>query len=89
MEPVVLRDARDPVPTNALVFWTKNTSSIYHLKTPIVKTTSLKSSLLMAWGMYMNVKVCKLSSNTVFHPSHDILPIAMGARLEDYQKVSP
>ena len=53
MELVAQRDARG-LTANASVFWTKNTSSTWHLKTPTVKSTSLRSSLLMVWGKFVD-----------------------------------
>ena len=56
------------------------------LKTQIVKTISQKNSLSMVSG---KVLLMYIQFDKHIYFSHNILPIVMGARPEDYEKVAP
>ena len=88
LEPVDQTDVHEQVPTNVFNCLIMTISSILHLKTPTVRTTSLKNSLSMVLGKKQN-KLKYIVINYCINFRHDILPIAMGARLEDYEMAAP
>ena len=85
--PAAPTDVPGPVPADASNFWTRNTSSIWHLKTQTAKIISQKSSLSTGLGNQVP-QYPELLYNCACY-SHDVLPIAMGARLEDYELAAP
>ena len=72
-------------------FRTTITSSILLLRTPTAKTTSQRSFLSMDLGesSYFIIIIIIILLIIIICFSHEVLPIAMGARPEDYERQAP